>query len=225
MKNMLKLPIVCSIIFVAQAAIAETVVDVSPTAPDTNIEASFTSGTASGYQWRDNENSRRDLGQSFLADSSFTLDAFSFSALGNVQAGASGASFDVKIFESDNISLIGSAISTQSGTYLTSGSNPVSGNWIVFDLEDVALTAGNYYTIVLSWDSAGVQDQDQVFGMVSGNLYGDGSAWESSDGVNFSSLGGDLQFTVQSIPEPSTVALFLGVVAISVVARQRRNRK
>lgn len=210
----------------ALSAQAVTVSDFGANPPTENVEVSQTIGNAS-YQWRDNEASRRDLGQSFLAETSFTLDAFSFQADGSIQVGASGSAFTVTIYENNNRDAVGNAISTQTGTYLTSASNPVAGNWLMFDLaENVDVTAGNYYTIMLSWNVASVTDQDQVFRInTDGGDYAPGRLWEYN-GTTFTPLGYDMVFTVQAIPEPSTMAYGLGtgVLIVSLFLKRRRNR-
>lgn len=223
---MQKLPLAFSCLLLSQIAAASVVVSVSPTEPSENVEASYTGGSPSGYQWRDNENSRRDLGQSFLAESSFVMESISFRAWGNIQNGASGADFDIAVYESSDKTLMGSEISTSSGAFLTTASNTINGDWITFTFDEVSVTAGNYYTVILSWESAGVTDQDQVLGMVSGNPYDDGYAWESTDGTNFNRLGGDLQFSVQSqIPEPSSAGFLIGLTGALLVLPLRVLRR
>ncbi len=185
--------------------------------------ASQTTGNA-GYQWRDNEASRRDLGQSFLATSDFVLDSFSFLANGNVQVGADDAAFTATVYESSVITSVGSSISSQTGNYLTQASNPIDGNWLLFDLEEnVSLTSGNYYTIMLSWNIASVTDQDQVFNVDTLNNYTDGRLWQY-DGGSFSAPGYDMAFTVQAVPEPATMAMGigLGVLGLALYFRRRK---
>ncbi|MDP0495842.1 MAG: hypothetical protein Q7Q73_06500 [Verrucomicrobiota bacterium JB024] len=210
----------------ALSAQAVTVSDFGANPPTENVEVSQTISNGA-YQWRNNEASRRDLGQSFLAETDFTLDSFSFQANGNVQVGASGAAFTVTIYENNNRDAVGTAISTQTGTYLTSASNPVASNWLLFDLaENVDVTAGNYYTIMLSWNVASVTDQDQVFQIDStGTSYLPGRLWEYN-GTTFTPMGYDMAFTVQAIPEPSTMAYGLGagVLIVSLFLKRRRNR-
>jgi hypothetical protein len=210
----------------ALSAQAVTVSDFGASPPTENVEVSQTIGNAS-YQWRNNEDSRRDLGQSFLAETSFTLDAFSFQTDGNIQFGASGAGFTVTIYENNNRDAVGSAISTQTGNYITDASNPLAGNWLLFDLaENVDVAAGKYYTIMLSWNVASVTDQDQVFRInTNGGDYLPGRLWQYN-GTAFEPLGYDMAFTVQAIPEPSTMAYGLGagVLIVSLFLKRRRNR-
>jgi len=211
---------------IALSTQAVTVSDFGATPPTLDVEVSQTI-TNAAYQWRNNESGQRDLGQSFFADTDFILDSFSFQANGNIQVGATGSAFTVTIFENDNRDAVGTSISTQSGNYLTSASNPVAGNWLLFDLEDnVAVTAGNFYTIMLSWNIASVTDQDQVFNInTDGGAYGPGRLWEYN-GTTYTPLGYDMAFTVQSIPEPGTMAYTMGltVLCVSLFIKRRRNR-
>ena len=206
-------------------ASAVTVSELGITPPSENVEESYTAGNAS-YQWRNNvQDGRRDLGQSFLAASDFTMDSFSFRTDGNVQFGASGASFTATVYESSDITSIGTSISSQSGNYLTQASNPVVGNWLLFDLEeDVDLRGGKYYTILLSWDSAGVTDQDQVFLIDDSNGYSDGRLWQDNGSGPVSIPSFDMVFSVQSIPEASTLA-YVSVLGLSGLALAMRRRR
>lgn len=233
-KNIMKIPNYIPMLMAFGASIssvaAVTIVN-SDLAPTENVVTSFEPGASVGYAWRDNTSAERDLGQSFLAESSFTLDSFSFLTAGNVQFGASGAAYTVTVYEGaditegGSISLLGSAISTQTGNFLTSGSNPVSGDWLIFDVDNVSIVAGHYYTLMLSWDTAGIATQEQVFAVTNPGGYANGRLWEGAGAsTNYTSTGLDLAFTVQSIPELSSFASIIGVLSMCVVARRRRLR-
>lgn len=162
------------------------------------IVAGYDPVTGSGYAWRNNLSGRRDLGQSFLVLTNTMMDAFSLKAAGNIQNGASMAAFTVKVFESSNESSIGSVLLTQPGTYLSAAQNPVNPGWITFDIEDLSLTAGKYYTVVLSFDNAGVNLQEQVFSVGVPSQYSGGTVWTSADGITYSTVNLDLGFVVHS---------------------------
>jgi len=223
MKRSLSTPLLVSLVTALSAQASVITTDFGTSAPSLNVEAGWTSGNAS-YQWRDNETSERDLGQSFLAESNFTMDSFSFQTDGNIQVGASGSAFTATIYESTEITSIGTQVSAQTGNYVTSAINPVAGNWLLFDLEEnISITSGNYYTIMLSWNVADVTDQDQVFRIDTNNTYTDGSLWEY-DGSSYTRLGYDMAFTVQSIPEPAMMAqiMGLGILSLAFVVKRRR---
>lgn len=170
----------------------------SATQPTNQVVIACSPASTSGYDWRNNQNGRRDLGQSFQASSNTVMDAFSLKVAGNIQSGASLAPFTVKVFESMDASSIGSVISEQSGNYLSSAINPINPGWVTFDVEDIDLQAGNYYAVVLSFDRSGEDRQNQVFAAGSASSYSGGGVWTSADGAVYSPGGLDLAFVVQS---------------------------
>lgn len=213
----------CCVLEQGKAAVITTL---SPTAPVDQVQISYTVGTPIGLQWRyDVASGRRDVGQSFLATDSFIFDSFSFQLQQTVPSGAPGANFTVSIFESSTISSVGSVISTQTGVLagLISGSG--AGSWITFDIANLAVSSGLYYSFVLSFD-AQVANQTLNFNSISPGAYAGGSAWISSNGSAFTvPAGQDLLFYVQSIPEPSTVATLIAVASVVVVGRLMRLRR
>lgn len=139
----------------------------------------FISEETTGIQWVNDDSISRSLGQSFLARKNALMDSLSFKAAGNIQPGASEASFTLTIYESAVAKELGTAISTQTGTYMNTSENPINGGWVTFDVEDVNLVAGKYYTCILSFNEAGVMRQSQVFQQSSG--YGKGYLWMTTD--------------------------------------------
>ncbi len=204
---------------------AAVLVSMNATAPSTNVEASYATGSPSGYQWRNNTaDGLRDLGQSFLANTSFVMDSFSLQLNGNIQAGVPGAGFTVTLFESVNQSSIGSVLATEGGVMpsLTVGTG--AGQWMTFEISNVALTEGNYYTFILSFDTQAA-NRNQTFNTINPGTFTNGRAWQTTDGVTYTGLGSDLFFYVQSIPEPGSVVLVVMGGASVLVSRLRRRRQ
>jgi hypothetical protein len=148
------------------------------------------------------------------------MDSFSLKLAGNIQAGASAAAITAKVFESSDRTLIGNLVSTQNGNFLSDALNPVNPGWVTFDLDNQNLTAGNYYTVMLSFDVADVAHQDQILSVENPGSYADGYTWESSDGVSYSRTSFDLPFSVQTIPEPATLGL-ISLACVLLVAGRR----
>jgi len=204
-----------SMCYVLQIGCAAVITTLSAAAPVGHVEESYTTGTPIGLQWRnDTINGRRDLGQSFLVDEGFVFDSFSFQLQQAVPSGTPGASFTVSIFENSTIFSVGIAKSTQTGTIsgLTAGSG--AGSWLTFDIANLVVSSGFYYSIILSFD-AQVANQTLNFNSISPGAYPGGAAWVSTNGSTFTSPGGqDLLFYVQSIPEPSTVAILISAAFV-----------
>ena len=198
---------------------AAVIVSLGATEPSANVEASLTNSTntPTGFSWRNLPTSKRDLGQSFLATSAFTMDVMSFKLSGNIQTGSPGADFTIELFESTTQSSIGSSISTQSATFpnFTGG----SGDWLSFDIDDIAVTSGKYYTFVLAWDSPATSRSINL-SVVTGSEYAGGNVWEDTgSGLNASNL--DVFFIVQSVvPEPGSLAL-CGTGGLLIFRRKR----
>jgi hypothetical protein len=93
-------------------------------------------------------------------------------------------------------------VSTQGGLYLSSALNPTSGGWATFDIDNVDLHAGKYYTTMLSWNIPGIPNQNQVFWVEwrDGGTYANGRTWVSTNGVDYVSQDLDLAFCVQMVP-------------------------
>ncbi|MFA5688051.1 MAG: hypothetical protein WC959_02710 [Kiritimatiellales bacterium] len=190
--------IICGVAF---GLMAEVTVSKQPKMPAENVLASYDcAGT--GYSLRNNQDGKRDIGQSFRAPKAAKMTAFSLLALGNVQRGAIDAPFTVTVYESSSQSTLGKVISTQNGKFLGSRNSQVTGQWIVFSLEPVSLNEGKSYTIMLSFDNMAIPNQHQIFNHAGGSGYADGRLWQSRvDGNGFSnSQVNDFSFCVQVQP-------------------------
>ena len=188
----------------ANAGVVVSYVNAQPT---TNVVVSYTPTTTSGYAWANNDSYRRDLGQSFLASGNFTMSAISYQLSQGLRVGATNAAITVKVFESTDVLLIGTCIATNSGNYLPAGLDPapVAGGWVTFDIDDVDIASGKYYTTMLSFDEyAPLRDQ----GLYYLNGY-DGQGFKSADGITYNRATGlDLAFVVQgTIPPPPDVTV------------------
>ncbi|MFA5688512.1 MAG: hypothetical protein WC959_05140 [Kiritimatiellales bacterium] len=200
----------------AQAAVT---VSYDAAMPATNVLTSFVpAGTVNGLQWRDDTaNVSRAVGQSFLAVSNAIMDSFSLMAVtsgGSLQSGAVNAPFTVIIYESSSETDLGTAISTQGGNYLSSAPG-LGGQWITFDIEDINLTAGKYYTFTLMWDTPAKAGQSQTFGAATtSENYPNGRNWRKDGTANWAVANSglaDMAFVVQyGFPAKNVRLLIIG---------------
>jgi hypothetical protein len=205
------------------SARADIMLSILTDQPDEFVMAEYAEVAGStGYQWRNTvSGGRRDLGQSFLADTAFDLAVFSLHSNGNIQVAAREEAYTLTVWESNVDTSIGNIISTQAGTWFDATAPSSSGNWVSFQLEDaLSLTEGNYYTVMLSWDDVG---PSHVWSQNSASGYAGGNIWQSTDGATYTRITSqDLLFTAQAIPEPGSLLLLLigGLSAMLFVRRR-----
>ncbi|MFA5688054.1 MAG: hypothetical protein WC959_02725 [Kiritimatiellales bacterium] len=180
---------------------AATNVSVSANAniPTENVVAQSVAGTA-GYAWKAiSSTDCRDIGQSFYVTNDLRIDSFSLCASSGIGAGASGAAFTVTIYKSDAVSSIGSAISVQTGTYFLSSDGVKAKDWITFDIDNITLSGGFYYTFVLSFDDYAVSRNHAFLHNTGTDMYPSGRLWQANNGGALGSSGvNDFAFSVQS---------------------------
>lgn len=221
----------------AEAAVVIT----SGAQPTTNIQVSQAShdvGTSIGWRY-DVANGLRDVGQSFLATTAFSLEALSiyanvtpnltaiqnavmtltiYSVASSTSSGAQGNPAN------------GTVVSTQTGTFASNFS--VAGNtansWITFTLgAPVSLAAGGSYVWMLSFENQAA-NRSITMAFLNGNPYASGFAWASTDGSTYSLLNGvnaDTSFILQgtAVPEPASASLVIAALAAGLVCHRRRN--
>lgn len=190
---------VVGLTLVVSAAQAAVTVSYNAAQPTKDVLTSFAADKGlQGIQWRkDLESGKRDVGQSFRVTNNAILDSFSYKVAGNVQPGASESSFTLKIYENPNSKSLGTVISTQTATYLSTAENPINPGWVTFDVENVNLKAGNYYTCMLSFDEADVDRQNQVFAEATGRY--DGKCWMDEDKGPVVNARWIINFSVQGV--------------------------
>lgn len=208
--------------------------------PTTNVQVSQAShdvGTSIGWRY-DVANGLRDVGQSFLATSAFSLETLSIYV--NVTPTASAiqnAVMTLTIFSvasstsssTQGNPANGTVLSTQTGTFASNFT--VTGNtansWITFTLDTpVSLAAGGSYVWMLSFENQAA-NRSITTAYVLGNTYASGLAWASTDGSTYSLLNGtnaDITFTLQgtAVPEPATATLMAAAVALGLICHRRR---
>jgi hypothetical protein len=135
---------------------AEVTVTPAPTAPTQDVIISFQvpDEGAVGYQWRHTAAAgRRDLGQIFVPESTFVLDALTLQLQSGTGVGAKGAPFRLTIFEWDPASkTMIRPLATLDGA-LPAAVSPAN-TFLTFDLGDPKpeLEGGSTYGFLLSFD-------------------------------------------------------------------------
>ena len=208
---------------IVQGTVLPPFVSYSTNAPTENVEFSFDSNGVSPYSFRWTPTSRREIGQSFTAESSFTMDSFSLEASQGLRTDSVDAAITVEVYERASCSQTdrGTLVGTSAGTYFSTGGF-VEDDWITFDIDNVGVTSGKVYTITLAFDEMGLSTREAGFQSME-DTYSGGQGWVSTDGGNWVRSGGrDYSLIVQSASEhdPSTIAslsLFAGNVYEMVV--------
>ncbi|PTX99206.1 hypothetical protein DB345_02195 [Spartobacteria bacterium LR76] len=210
--------------------------------PTTDVQVSQAShdvGISIGWRY-DVTSGLRDVGQSFLATSAFSLEALSIfvnQTQATTNAALQNAVMTLTIFSvasstssgTQGNPANGTVVSTQTGTFASDFT--VTGNtansWITFSLDTpVSLAAGGSYVWMLSFEN---QAANRVVTMafLNGNTYANGFAWVSTDGSTYSLLNGvnaDTTFILQgtAVPEPATATLMAAAVALGLICHRRR---
>jgi len=209
---------------------ATVIISQSQTLPSPPADLIISQGTpATGsYAWNGLPSpNRRDLGQSFKAPADMALKdlTLNFYAFGNK---APGASFTLKIYETDNRAdnpATGQVVFSDAGTL----PSDLAVGYVTFDLGSaVDLTAGKYYTFIFSFNQM-IANEAVNFGVSQSTPSFDGLRWESADGTTFTNTGGisgsKLVFYAYGEPIPegnSTALLGLGVlVALGCLSRKQ----
>lgn len=229
--------VVFSLLVSATMARATVQISLQASMPDGDILASYAVSTPvapttlSGLQWRnDTVNGRRDVGESFYAAGALTLEAFGLQVYptNTVQSGDPGAAVTLSIFQSASATSIGTLYASEGGTFPSATPGTGAGDWLAFDLTDLSLDGGYYYTMLVSFD-VNAASRGLVLADVINSDYTAGQSWQY-DGTTYSRSGAnDLNFYVQGVtaaPEPRSMALTLlgGAVALLAWVRRRHRR-
>lgn len=225
--------VLCAFLPSAGELSAGIIVTSSAAAPTTNIIASYDlMNDGNAYWWRwigDAGLNRVEMGQSFAVapGNDMLADRLTLRAREHGTA-VLGQDYRLDIWEfSDASDTTGNAlISTQLGTLPVSGLTTPS--YWTFDFDDVLLTAGKQYGIMLAFTEGADSQryvhfvQDFVTGYSGGRLVsraGTPPDWDFG--------GRDLTFYVQgsaAVPEPSSILLLtVGAGVAVVLARRRRS--
>lgn len=206
----------------SQAAVVTSISATAPTGPDIVTSQTDYSGGLSWYNT--GAGSIRDVGQSFLATSDYTLDKITLALGGSFGSVAATSDFTLTLYSAPSLSTSpasATVVSVQTGTFAFSTGSGGSGTFLTFDLADVALTAGTYYTLMFAFDDALANNSLTVRQNIS-STYSNGYRW-LFDGTSYtSSTGADLTFYVHAVPEPSTVMLVVAALVAGVLLRRRR---
>lgn len=156
--------------------------------PANNVAVSHIPENKAGWGCRNSSTvGRRDLGQSFLATNSFTLSAFTFQISAGIREDTAQAPVTMKVFESSNAGVIGSVISSTAGTYLSWEDKAAAGGWVTFDIDDVEVSTGKYYTVLITWNEAKPL-MEQGFYLEPSGFFEGGQAWTSANGERYTGI-------------------------------------
>ncbi len=169
-----------SMLAAAGTAPAAVLTSLSATAPSgAEVQASQT-GFSGGLGWYNTAaGTVRDVGQSFLATSSFTLDKITLALGGSFNCTTSKSNFTLTLYSAPSLSTSpasATTVSTQTGTFSFTNGSGGSGTYLTFDIADVALTAGTYYTFMLSLTDTSANNTLTLRQNTSSS-YSDGSRW------------------------------------------------
>lgn len=211
----------------AGAAPAAVLTSLSSTAPSGADVLASQSGFSGGLGWYNTgAGVVRDIGQSFLATSSFTLDKITLALGGSFNSTTATSSFTLTLYSASNLATSpasATTVSTQTGTFAFTNGSGGTGTYLTFDIANVALTSGTYYTFMLSLNDPSASNSLTVRQNTS-STYSDGYRW-LFDGTSYTSstAGSDLTFYVQAaVPEPSAAVMALAGVGVLLLVRRKQ---
>lgn len=217
---------VAAIATVADLGHAAVLTSLSASAPSgLEIMASQT-GASGGLSWYNTgAGSLRDVGQSFLATSDFTLDKITLMLGGSFNSTSATSNFTLTLYSTASLTTspaTATTVSAQTGTFAFSAGSGGDGTFLTFDIADVVLTAGTYYTFMLSLNDASANNSLTVKQNTS-SAYSDGYRW-LYDGTSYtSSSGADLTFYAMApVPELSTTMLLTTSLGLLALIRRKR---
>lgn len=219
-------------------------VTISASAPASGVLASNTpKEPAATVGWKNDSSGNQWTGVTFTVSETLVLDKISL-AYTSAGSGVANAAVSLRIVQLNsggsvdnqlqNATLLQTDQFTLPGTIASSG-------YLTFDLKNITLTASsNSYAYILSFDSSA---SNRLFSLTRGTPSISGTALSSSSspnyvfrsdngGASYYNLGFDnapllsLQGTVASqIPEPSTWAALVGLIALGAAGLKRRVRR
>lgn len=207
------------------SARAAVLTSLSSTAPSGGEVQASQTGFTGGLGWYNTgAGTLRDVGQSFLATSSFTLDKITLALGGSFNSTTASSNFTLTLYSAPSLSTSPASatmVSTQTGTFAFTNGSGGSGTYLTFDIANVALTAGTYYTFMLSLPDPSASNSLTLRQNISSS-YSDGSRW-LFDGTSYtSSTTSDLTFyTLAAVPEPSAAVLALAGLGAVMLVRRR----
>jgi len=234
MSNQVTIKALLSIILVAGALVSQptafsaVIVTTSTTAPSENLlfQSQNVGGTGGlAWQWTTSDpNNKRDLLQQFHYTSDFVIERISLFATGAyaIPVGETvDFSLTINTYSSATSSSPTSTIASYDGTLTRLGSGS---RWWTFDIPDTQLSADTLYGFVLSF-SENLSGSSITWQTFSGNTSFPDAGLAQIDYATGSPvatfLSSDLNFMVQgtAVPEPATVSLLIGCVALAMWRR------
>lgn len=214
--------ILASLVCAAPGAVITSLSTTVPSGAD--VLASQT-GSSGGLGWYDTgTGSERDIGQSFLATSSFSLDKITLALGGSFNSTTAKSSFTLTIYSASSLATSpagATVVSTQTGSFDFSSGNGGTGTYLTFDIADVSLAAGTYYTFMLSLDIPSANNSLTVMQNTS-STYTEGYRWLFNGTSYTSSTTSDLTFYAQAaVPEPSAAVLLAGSLGVVLLMRRK----
>ncbi len=218
----------------AQAAVQITQNAAAPTENLIAYAEGYNDATLNWNAYGTTTSTYRDVGQSFVAPTDSGLSAISY-FIDSFESQAAGASFTIKIFETESPTTLlqdGTLVSTQYGVL---PQDLFAKEYITFGLEqEVQLTAGMTYTVMLHFDEKGTSNSAGsrrlvkfAIGAVSGTnpLGANTGFWLSSDFTNYykDSKIMTAYFQTAAVPEPATTALIVGAGMVLLAKAKSRS--
>jgi len=210
---------------------AQVLVTSNATAPTDNIIISNTaasSGSNLSFRYTGTGASQqRDVGQTFTVPSTVDLDKVVVFMIGaSATTITRNFTLTIESFATTSVTSNRTLVTAppQSGVLQSIG----TGNqWVTFDLgSSVSLSSGITYGFRLGFDT---MDASSTMGLdeTIPAAYANGTAFQIDYSASStpSALSGDFRFYLQTVPEPSTVALAVAGVSVLMLVVRRRRRQ
>ena len=242
-KKMITFAAVAGLLFaLAPSAQAGLTTSMSSSAPTAYVVISQTSAdNSTSFRWNQpagNDRNPRDAGQSFLVGAGgLVLDKITVNIDTLASAAYDSQSMTLEVFTLTNGSDFtpDSVVATESGNFVSNMKSSFDGGntYLTFDITDVTLTAAQQYGFLLMHDAPKAIGDNMGLAAQNNSAYTDGIGitreLRGTGGDNYmemtvwtgSSQPADLEFYLQTIPEPATT-MFLGLGGLGILIRHRR---
>ncbi len=216
---------------ISSAANSVTVTNAQSTG---SVVASYHPTTTGGYQWKwtDAETGpRRDLGQTFALSTDTLLESITLKLQSGTGVGAKNANFTLTLFAFEALPPTAEKPATVIKTFhdVFPNTTYTANTYLTFDISSANIVLSGSTTVtygfLLSFDSGAGSRAISFYSAV--NTTESGKRIESANGTTIVVTNTALDYSIQgtaAVPEPATVAAFLGaiVLATSLLIRRRQ---